>query len=466
MTHKQFRHDLRRGLGSCPLALERCGNLEQYRDDVLWGVRYALAYDAQCEGTRAPYLFDMIERFDDWSQFRDLAAETARRSVNAGGRRFDHCAELLALMCGAGYAPARESLNDLYECRLSVLRRGRPTKCGVWPAMEQFDRLCVYILRQALQTQTEREAFFLRVEDDGRKLRRHRGGSFPHGDMDWFEYQAAETLGKERVKALLAEQNGASIAPRRSEEAELVAQKGLEALRRLTQEADEETAQSLYDRLCSGEEPGELISLFLLQHVNKRQGRGEVVKLTHLYAQEERENIRRLILLFFRTKNGFSAFEDDGIDRLLQDAENENAALREEALRVLDEVRSDRVRDYAERRLERNPKDEDARFMLMTNFCPGDGKRLVSLVKSFPRDKHNLFMSACDLIKSDGEADRELSAALLPYMLREGYCSRCRLTILELMQSRALLTPEIIEACRYDCNSDVREFAENAAVSE
>lgn len=32
MTKTQFRHDLRRGLGSCPLELERCTNVEDYRE--------------------------------------------------------------------------------------------------------------------------------------------------------------------------------------------------------------------------------------------------------------------------------------------------------------------------------------------------------------------------------------------------------------------------------------------------
>ncbi len=53
MTKTQFRHDLRRGLGSCPLELERCTDVEDYREDLLWGLEHALAYDAQCEGTRS-----------------------------------------------------------------------------------------------------------------------------------------------------------------------------------------------------------------------------------------------------------------------------------------------------------------------------------------------------------------------------------------------------------------------------
>lgn len=66
-----------------------------------------------------------------------------------------------------------------------------------------------------------------------------------------------------------------------------------------------------------------------------------------------------------------------------------------------------------------------------------------------------------DLIEQNPEADRELSAALLPYMLREGYCSYCRLRTLELMQPRGLLTQELIEECRRDCYLEIREFVES-----
>ena len=78
MTKKQFRHDMRRGLGSCQLELRRCTDIEEYRQDILWGIQHALAYDAQCEGTRAIYFFDMIELFDDWSEFYNLIADSAK----------------------------------------------------------------------------------------------------------------------------------------------------------------------------------------------------------------------------------------------------------------------------------------------------------------------------------------------------------------------------------------------------
>ena len=107
----------------------------------------------------------------------------------------------------------------------------------------------------------------------------------------------------------------------------------------------------------------------------------------------------------------------------------------------------------------------DAVLMLLNNFRPGDGKRLIRLVKvvslnEHHGDWHGVFRAVRELIEQNPEADRELSAALLPYIYREGYCSFCRLHTLELMKPRSLLTPEIIEECRRDCDLEIREFVE------
>ena len=88
---------------------------------------------------------------------------------------------------------------------------------------------------------------------------------------------------------------------------------------------------------------------------------------------------------------------------------------------------------------------------------------MISLIKSvslneYRGDWHEVFSRTRDLIESDKTADRDLSKALLPYMFHENYCSCCRLFLLELMQPRGLLTPELVEECRWDCYMEIREF--------
>ena len=466
MTKTQFRHDLRRGLGSCPLELERCADIEDYREDLLWGLEHALAYDAQCEGTRAIYYYDMLCRFDDWSDFHALIAAGAKSHLKDRGWRFFHFAELLALMAGDGFAPAGETLEELYALLLGAIRRGRPSRTGIWSAMDNFSRVCVSLLTNALQTQAEREAFYLRVLADYGKILAQKPDLGGHAEDEWFDSVAEDTLGAERVRELLREAGDDPNVARYLENRRSL-QASREAYRaQARQQAEVESAQSLYRKLRDGAVPGKDLPLFLLRRMEREQGLEEVSRLARLYAAEEKEDLRHAILRLFRTEACISVFDDAGISRLLRDAESENSALREEALRVLSELRAQQVRDYALSRLKRRKKDVDALYMLLTNFRPGDGERLIPLVKAVSLDEnrgvwHGVFSVVRELIHRDPAADRELSKALLPYMLREGYCSYCRLRTLELMQPRGLLTQELIEECRRDCYLEIREFVES-----
>lgn len=460
MTRKQFRHDMRRGLGSCQLELERCANIEDYREDLLWGLQHALAYDAQCEGTRAIYFFDMIARFDDWSEFYALIAAGAKGHLRDRGWRFFHFAELLALMAGDGYAPARETLEELYTLLLGTIYRGHPSQNSIWPTMDNFSRVCVSILTNALQTQAEREPFYLRVLADYGKILARKRDLGAHGEDEWFEEVAEEYLGKERVRELLQAGDDPDLA--RYLENRMRLHASWEAHRaEARQQAEAESAESVYRKLCDGAVPGRDLPLLLL----RRMEQDEISRLSRLYAEEEREELRKAILRLFRIKSNVSAMEDAAVSRLLKDAESENEILRNEALRVLDDLGHESVRDYALERLKRQPKDVDALYMLLSNFQPGDGKLLIPMVKAASLNMHNghwhgVFTEVRNLIEENSDADRELSAALLPYIYREGFCSFCRLHTLELMQPRGLLTPEIIEECRRDCDLEIREFVD------
>ena len=466
MTKTQFRHDLRRGLGSCPLELERCANVEDYREDLLWGLEHALAYDAQCEGTRAIYYYDMLWLFDDWTDFHALIAAGAKRNLKDRGWRFFHFAELLALMAGDAYAPARETLEELYALLLGAIRRGRPSQTGIWPTMDNFSRVSVSLLTNALQTQAEREAFYLRVLADYGRILAQKPDLGGHAEDEWFDSVTEDTLGTERVRELL-QQAGDNPDIVRYLENRRRLQASREAYRaQAQQQAEAESAQSIYRKLRDGAVPGKDLPLHLLRRMEREQGLEEISILAQLYAAEEREDLREAILRLFRTEACISVFDDAGISRLLRDADSENRALREEALRVLPELRAPQVRDYALSRLKRRRKDVDALYMLLNNFRPGDGDLLIPLVKAVSLDEnrgawHGVFSVVRELIHRDPAADRELSGALLPYMLREGYCSCCRLYLLELMEPRGLLTPELREACRRDCYLEIRDFAES-----
>ena len=428
MTKKQFRADLRRGLGSCHLELDRCGDIEAYREDILWGCGHALAYDTQSEGTRAIYLFEMIERFEDWTDFYEFLASDAKRRIKDPGWRFAHDTDLLALMAASGYAPAKQTLEELYDLLLRAVQTGRP-RTPMWPVRDNYERFCVAVLTNGLQAQAEKEAFFLRtLADRGRLIRRRP--AYAEGLIDeWYFRMAGDALGEDRLDALLK-------TGREDPEIALY----LETQGRLEREWNE-----------AGEARMQSAKTITTQLLAKYQTEDELQ--------------RTAILGGLRGFAVAATIEDDGIEQLLADAESENEALRAEAWRLLADLRDGRIRDLALRELDRDPKNDDAMLAAIKNYRSGDEQRIISIVKSASLDKdngnwHGVFWAARDLIDENPEADRALSAVLLPYMYRKGFCSCCRRDVVEAMLARGLLTPELIEECRHDCNLEIRKLVE------
>ena len=365
-------------------------------------------------------------------------------------------------MAGAGYAPAQETMDELYELLLRAVQRGRPSRNGIWAAMDNFSRICVSILTNVMQTQEDREAFYLHVLVDYGKILARKPTFGVHCEDKWFEMVAEEDIGETRIHELLAQKSSDPDIARYLENNRQRAAKR-ESYQAMIQSETlkTKTAESLYEKLCVED----WTQINRLRKILRECEPEEAAKLARLYAKEEREELRARILHLFRICDSMSAFDDNGIIRMISDVESENETLREEALIALQETCGELVRAYALRRLEQQPKDTDALLMLITNYEPGDGKRLISLVKSVSLNEndgawHGVFSAVRELIYRDQGADKELSEALLPYMLHEGYCSWCRLCLLELMQPRGLLTPELIEECRWDCYMEIREFVD------
>ena len=416
MTRKQFRLDMRRGLGSCHLELDRCGDVEAYRKDILWG----------CLHARAFYLFEMIERFGDWTDFYGLLAADAKRRIRESGWRFAHDTDLLALMAGSGYAPAKQTLEELYGLLLHALRTGRRRR-PLWPASDNYDEFCIEMLTNGLQSQAEKEAFFLRtLTDRGRLIRRRPALAVRFVDECLF-YMAADALGADRRDALLD-------SGREDPDVALYLETQ-DRLEREWNETREEIEQTTLSRTSQQFEE----------------------------YQREDEDQRAAILDGLRRYAVAATAGEPEITQLLADAESENEALREKAWRLLSGLRDDRIRDLALRELEKNPENDDAIRALIKNYRPCDEARVVAWVRSADLNEyygswHGVFWEVRDLIDESPEADRALSGALLPYMYRRGFCSCCRRDVVEAMLERGLLTPALIAECRRDCNLEIREL--------
>lgn len=130
MTKKQFQYDLQRGLGSCVLALKNMSDSEKERFQplVLWGCSRDMAYDAQCEGCRSFYLYELIMEFADITPFLDRIEKNLIHSMYSSGWEFAQDCNLLAFFVSDRNKRAWRILTHCYDTLLQILSKKRTKK--------------------------------------------------------------------------------------------------------------------------------------------------------------------------------------------------------------------------------------------------------------------------------------------------------------------------------------------------
>lgn len=93
MTQKQFKEALLRGQGRCLQAAK--SNPTKYYSIVLWACSHAVAFDAQCEGTRAWFVYQLISFYEEREPFLKAAISSLQKAKSNGGWKVLYLAELL-----------------------------------------------------------------------------------------------------------------------------------------------------------------------------------------------------------------------------------------------------------------------------------------------------------------------------------------------------------------------------------
>lgn len=110
MTQAEFKDALKKGLGRCVMALKDASALDRFKGLVLWACSRDLSLDAQCEGTRAKYLADLIRRYPDKKSFVEVAERKILVSQNQCDWVFRQSCELLGLLSRGGDLGAHAAL--------------------------------------------------------------------------------------------------------------------------------------------------------------------------------------------------------------------------------------------------------------------------------------------------------------------------------------------------------------------
>ena len=190
-------------------------------------------------------------------------------------------------------------------------------------------------------------------------------------------------------------------------------------LHALAEETPQDALRRLHDEL-----PGDDRRLRGRLYLFEQAGKADAIRLlAQFYPQADAEALRASILALFRAERHIELLREYALSQLLADAQSPFPPLRAEALRVLAEIRDDDVRAFALRRLDDDPKDSHVLPALLANYRPGDGPRIVRLVKAVPLDVrsrvwHTVFSRVLTLIEHDADADRSCPPRCCPISRR------------------------------------------------
>lgn len=463
MTKKEFREAMMRGLGRCVLELESTKDVERYREIVLWGCTHDLSYDTQCEGTRAWYMRELVRWFQEEDSFVEAVIQKLLQYRSKGGWEFSHYCELLGLFAQEGHREAFMALAGKYEELYGILKsKGRRGKNGTLPEEDDFETLCVSLVDIAAQPLV---LYADKIAEDIGVLMMEN--PMLECSFEWLFMHCEQTYGKGKVRKLLAKR--AKVSPAVSRYLEDGIARDVEMSRGKPRQPVPQTTEDMLKSIdeekkrdresgCSGWQVRRL-GLRIRAWI-RETGNTEILPVLAQRYLTEQDSLERAKLLFvFGPDCSFPLAPEP----LIQDARTGDEALKEAAFYALENVRHEKVRQFALELAERKESVSEAVSLLAKHYQKEDSEMFVRLVKSIPvtyddrEDWHGVYSAVLDLLKTKGV--KAAPKELLPYLYEHTLCSMCREYIVREMGRRHMLTEELLRECLYDSNYEIRSYA-------
>lgn len=420
MTQKQFKESLLRGQGRCVKAVQ--ADPEKYYSAVLWACSHEVAFDPQCEGSRAWFVYQLICCYPDRRPFLEVAVASIQKTNPSTAWKILYLAELLSHFAADGEDSAETALWDKYEELLAALMRKRRLPTGVFPERDDFFMLCQVLA-------DDRSAMVKIAEDIGRLCLAR--DFYDGGDFDWlFSTWAKRYMGTLKKQAEKSENIAQFLRAGYAEE-----------------EAWKARAQKPFD-------PGS--GRKLSRWLKKTADPQTVQTYAQAYLAQTDPAARAEALEAF-----FACPYPNDPAPIIQDANSPHPKLKEVAWQALENIRHPLVRQFAVEQMRKDP--EMALPIFLANYQPQDENLLVDMVKVVKTDF--ACTTAWHSVQGDvlGMKDHGLKppAVLLQHIYETTYCSCCREDALRQMGKRKLLTNAVLEECLQDSNDDIRAYAKS-----
>lgn len=415
-----FERAIRNGLGRAILWL-REHPWQPHADAIAHACLHETSYDPQCEGGRAPYIYEIIQATQDREHFRDtIVSEMSRKQAtdwDAG-----HLYTLARYLAQDGDALARQAIYEKFE-RNDVEQH-------FWSADEivRLDGV---------------DGFMFVLRWIGRWLKDHRDYLVD----DCFLVESEDIVGKDAMASALS---AAGSDPDVRRYLSAVAECRKTQLQHRSQSPD-------YHAFAYGELRGRLIAAGgdiprgWLFGWGKRASDDALLEAASDLLKEGDERILLGYVRIFALRR-FPL--DPG--RLVQLARSPDERMAFEARVALRHVKDGGVRSLALRLIGDGQCGGDVLRLLERNFLPGDERLIESTLAAQPDEEafHDVAHSAVDIFRAN--ADGDPSAAMLR-VYEDCRCSIGRSGAVDVLLARRLAPSWMVDECKYDSDQHIRE---------
>lgn len=440
MKISEFKRCMQCGLGRCALELKTTEDINKYKKVVLWGCLRNLSFDAQCEGTRAQYMYYLASQFKDNDYFIDPTIEKFEKLPKQRDWEYSHFSELLSLFALNGSQKAYNALYKKYNALYQTLLT--KNKCTAYDYnRDNFERICV-----SLTSLDGFDAFKTIARDMGTLflVKKHYSGL----DFDWFYSNSENEFGYKKINSYLNKKSKSSdeiqefykgfIENNEQYKGQIYKPRAVPTALELAEKAENRTINHRDKVLFIRNAPYE-----------------EKVKFAQMTIDVQDYSKKADYLSVFY-KGGFPL----SCSYLIEYIKSDNCKLRNTAYDVLSESKDTVIRDFALHLIKNDIKKPDAICMLINNYTKADKSILFSALEAVPVTYSNNSCwhgIVCTIIDAF-EAKAKLPKELLFYVYNNSLCSCCRESAVKIMAKHRWLTPEIIRECYYDSNSDIADY--------
>lgn len=443
MTREKFKKFMCQGHGRCAIVLQSEGDIEKYKNIVLWGCRNDLSFDRQCEGTRAAYVYSLSSYFNDAKYFLFPTIAEFEKKQSYSSAKFNHLVDLLAKFAENGYSQAKIALEKKYDFLFDCLLKKRRFARYDYER-DAFEAICI-----TLYSLGGADSLLKIVSDLGRLLREN--SHYTIDEFDWLLVVIEGGEGKKRLSSLLGKKakNDVNIAcfyqcylnhKNVKYYANQVASDEIPSA--------DDLKKGIYDNSSRY-----IDRVIFMRHASE----SEKNRLAQMIIDEPDSDIKAKMLSMLAFGDAICLLPHG---KIIEYSRSANFSLRDAALSVLAKCRSQEVREYALELLENDEHRASVIKILIANYTTSIKDLLLTELEKIKIDYsdecawHEI---GCEILGAH-EYGVSLPKEFFLYIYNNTLCSYCRERALKALARRRALTSDIIEECRYDCNADIASY--------